>query len=69
MDILENLKDVVTGEMEEKIEAAAAPLAEKMPEGVVDNAEDMIENAIGMDLDLNGNEAPAESVEPTTAGE
>lgn len=48
MDILESLKDVVTGEMEEKIEAAAAPLAEKMPEGVVDAAENMINDATGM---------------------
>lgn len=69
MDILDNLKDVVTGEMEEKIEATAAPLAEKMPEGIVDSAENMIENATGMDLDLNGNEAPTESSEPTEAGE
>jgi hypothetical protein len=60
MDILDNLKDVVTGEMEEKIETAAAPIAGAMPEGIVDGAEDMINNATGMDLDLNGNEAPTE---------
>ncbi len=61
MDILNDLKDMVAGGVEEKIEAAAAPIAEAMPEGIVDGAEDMIEKATGMDLDLNGNEAPAES--------
>lgn len=61
MDILEKLKDVVTGEMEEKIEAAAAPLAEKMPEEIIDGAEDMIQNATGMNFDLNQNESPEDS--------
>jgi hypothetical protein len=73
MSILDSLKDAVTGavsdNVEEKIEGMAAPLAEKMPEGVVDSAEDMINKATGMDLDLNGNEAPAESAEPVAAGE
>lgn len=61
MDILNDLKDMVAGGVGEKIEAAAAPIAEAMPEGIVDGVEDMIEKATGMDLDLNGNEAPAES--------
>lgn len=73
MDILDSLKnavtDTVSDNVEEKIEEMATPLAEKMPEGVVDSAENMIEEATGIDLDLNGNEAPAESAEPVTTGE
>jgi hypothetical protein len=69
MDILDSVKDMVGGEMEEKIEAMTEPIAEKIPEGVVDGAEDMINNATGMDLDLNGNEAPAEGSEPAAAAE
>jgi hypothetical protein len=68
-DILNSVKDVVGGEMEEKIEAMAEPIAEKIPEGIVDGAEDMINRATGIDLDLNGNEASAEGTEPAVAAE
>jgi len=58
MDILDNVKDIA----EEKIEGMAENLTENMPEEIVDNAEDMINKATGADLDLNGNDATAESV-------
>lgn len=64
MSILDNLKDVVSGavsdEVEAKIEDMAGDIAEKLPENVVDGAEDMINNATGMDLDMNGNDVSAE---------
>ncbi len=69
MSILNDLKGVVSNEAEEKIEDMAAGIANKLPENVVDGAEDMINNATGMDLDLNKNEIPAEGAEPTAAVE
>ncbi len=56
MDILDNVVEMA----EEKIEDMAGDIAEKLPENVVDGAEDMINNATGMDLDMNGNDVSAE---------
>jgi hypothetical protein len=56
MDILDNVVEMA----EEKIEDVAGDIAEKLPENVVDGAEDMINNATGMDLDMNGNDVSAE---------
>ena len=58
MDI-NDIKDTVMEEVTEKIEDLAsdhADMIEKMPDAVVEGAEDLLAK-IGIDVDLNGDEA------------
>lgn len=68
MDINE-IKDTVIDEVTEKIEDLAADHAdmiEKMPDAVVEGAEDLLAK-VGIDVDLNGDETTV--VEETPAAE
>lgn len=57
MDINE-IKDTITEEVTEKIEDLVADhgdIIEKMPESIVEGAEDLLAK-VGIDVDLNGDE-------------
>lgn len=69
---MDEILNEVKGGIEEKIEGMTEGLTKSMPEEIIDGAEGMINEATGMNLDLNGNEAPtesSESSEPAVAAE
>lgn len=57
-DVLEEVKEDVAESIDTN--ETVADMAEHLPEAIVDKAEDMIDEATGMDIDLNNNEADAE---------
>ncbi len=57
-DVLEEVKEDVAESIDTN--ETVADMAEHLPEAIVDKAEDMIDEATGMDMDLNNNEADAE---------
>jgi hypothetical protein len=64
-----DIKDTIIDEVTEKIEDLAADHAdmiEKMPDAVVDGAEDLLAT-VGIDVDLNGDETTTEEVTETAS--
>ncbi len=57
-EVLEEVKEDVAESIDTN--ETVADMAEHLPEALVDKAEDLINDATGVDMDLNNNQADAE---------